>query len=140
VAVRRAELLSGVVLAALGALSLLEALRLRDDWQGARLMPAAVGAILLVLGIAHVTATVPWVAPEPAAPTDRRRVALLFGALLVYVAVLPFLGFLAATALFVLALVRALGAYAWPRSLALTAAIAGGSDVVFRQWLGMPLP
>jgi hypothetical protein len=38
---RRAERLSAAVLAALGALSLIEALRLRDDWQGARLMPRA---------------------------------------------------------------------------------------------------
>jgi putative tricarboxylic transport membrane protein len=140
VAARRAEMLSGAVLAALGALALVEALRLRDDWQGARLMPAALGVVLLALAICHVTAALPDAPPAWPEAAARRRVLLLFGALVVYVVVLPPLGFLVATALFVLALLRTLGGYSWTRSLALTAVVAGAGDVIFRQWLNMPLP
>ena len=40
---RRPDLGSGVGLIALGAVSLVEALRLREGWLGARLMPLAIG-------------------------------------------------------------------------------------------------
>ena len=53
-AVRRANLLCGWLLVALGVVSLVEALRLRDDWQGARLMPAALAVVLVALGAGHL--------------------------------------------------------------------------------------
>jgi putative tricarboxylic transport membrane protein len=136
---RRASLAGGTLLLALGALAIVEALRLRDDWQGARLMPAVVGAVLVLLGVAHLvrpaTGAVAW--PDAA---GARRIVLVFGALALYVAALPVLGFLPATALFVLAIVRLLGSYSWPRALVLTVLIAVASHVVFKHWLGMPLP
>jgi hypothetical protein len=141
VGLQRAEVLSGVVLAALGALSLIEAFRLRDDWQGARLMPAVVGAVLLALGAAHLAAP----ASSPAAsawpePDRRRRVALFFAILMLYVALLPALGFAIATTLFVWCLMRTLGAYSPITRVLLSVTIAAACSVVFRTWLGMPLP
>ena len=136
---RRTNLVCGTTLVALGALALAEALRVRDAWQGARLMPAVVGVFLLLLGAAHLVAP----ALDGAEWPDRasgRRVGFVFGILVLYVAVLPSLGFLPATALFVLTLLRALGAFSWSATIALTAAIALGTHLVFRHWLGMPLP
>src|SRR5207244_6351761 len=52
--VRRTSLLSAGILLVLGVLALVEALRLRDDWLGAKLMPAVVGLVLIVLGAAHL--------------------------------------------------------------------------------------
>ena len=52
---------------------------------------------------------------------------------------MPTLGFLVATALFALPLVRTLGTWSWPTTIATTLAIAAGSHVVFKHWLGMPL-
>src|SRR3989442_821882 len=46
--VRRTSLLSAGILLVLGVLALVEALRLRDDWLGAKLMPA-VGRLVLIL-------------------------------------------------------------------------------------------
>ena len=44
----RAITLSGACLIALGALPVVETLRWRDDGQGAKLMPAVIGVILLL--------------------------------------------------------------------------------------------
>jgi hypothetical protein len=52
--VRRASLLCGGLFLALGLLSLVEALRIKDAWQGARLMPAALGVTLIALGTGHL--------------------------------------------------------------------------------------
>ena len=140
---RRANVVCGAVLLVLAAASLLEAMRLKDSWQGARLMPAVLAGILALLAVGHLR-------PSPgngsvAAPHwpdtgGRRRIAAVFGALLVYVALLEPLGFLLSTALFVLFVVRVLGAWSWMTTAALTLAIALACHVVFKRWLGMPLP
>lgn len=133
------SVIPGVVLAGLGALALIEAARIRDAWPGARLMPAAVGVALALLGVAHVVSPAAGGGEWPGA-AGWRRVGLVFGGLALYVAALPSLGFVPATALFVMLVVRALGRYTWAVTLALTAAIAGASWIVFKHWLGMPLP
>jgi hypothetical protein len=136
--VQRISLVCGGFLLVLGAMALIEALRLRDDWMGARLMPALVGATLALLGVAHVTmSTVAASWPEA---SGLRRVGAMVGVLVLYVALMPWLGFLLATTLFALPLVRTLGRWSWPTTLAATLAIALGSHVVFKHWLGMPLP
>lgn len=140
---RRAHLLCGAVLLALGAVALAEALRILDDWQGARLMPAALAVVLVLLGAGHL---VPAREGPPAArrawpdAAGWRRVGFVFGALAAYVALLPRLGFLPGTALFVLVLVRFMGTFSWPAAIALAAAVAFAAHAVFTRWLGMPLP
>ena len=135
---RRAALACGALLLGLGVLSLVEAFRLRDDWQGARLMPVVLGVVFVALAVGHVRTA----AVVPAWPDarGRRRVVLLLVVLAAYAGAMPYAGFLAATAVFVLVLVRALGGYGWPKTLALTVIIALACHVVFKEWLGMPLP
>jgi putative tricarboxylic transport membrane protein len=136
--VRRISLVCGGSLAVLGLVALVEALRLRDGWTGARLMPAVVGMTLVLLGMAH--ARVPFAAEVWPDAAGGRRVVVLLVLLILYVALLPPLGFLLATALFVLPLVRGLGPTSWPVAALAAAGIAGASHVVFKHWLGMPLP
>jgi hypothetical protein len=134
----RRAIVQGIVLVALGLIAIVEALRLKDDWQGAKLMPAVIGAVLVVLGVAHFRlreARAPW--PDAASAA---RVLLIFGTLALYVAALPGLGFLLSTALFVLVVIRTLGEFSWPRTAVATVLIAGSSHVVFKHWLGMALP
>jgi putative tricarboxylic transport membrane protein len=139
--VRRANLVCGAVLFVLAAASLVEAVRLKDDWQGARLMPAVLAVVLGALAVGHVRSAPGSVtAPDWPAAHGRRRIAVVFAALVVYVALLEPLGFLLSTALFVLALVRVLGAWSWRTTVALTLAIALACHLVFKRWLGMPLP
>lgn len=141
---RRADLVSGVVLLGLAAAALAEALRIRDDWQGAKLMPAAAGMVFLLLGASHLVRALR-MAPEAGGSAwpdaaGWRRVSVVFGALVLYVAALPYLGFLVATAGFLLGLLRLLGTFSWPMTMLLTAVASMASHVVFKVWLGMPLP
>jgi hypothetical protein len=132
---------AGLVLLALGAGSLVESVRIRDDWSGARLLPLLVALALLALGAAHVAtrrAAVPSVVAD--AGRDTRRVVLVVATLAAYVLAMPSVGVPAATATLVFVLVRALGGYRWWASAALGLAAAVVSHVVFRVWLGMPLP
>jgi putative tricarboxylic transport membrane protein len=139
--VRRARLVCGAVLFALAAASLVEAVRVKDDWQGARLMPAVLAVVLGALAVGHVR-TVPADSAAPDWPDarGRRRIAAVFAALVVYVALLEPLGFLLSTALFALALVRVLGTWSWMTTVAVTLSIALVCHFVFKRWLGMPLP
>jgi putative tricarboxylic transport membrane protein len=134
----RAALACGALLLGLGVLSLVEAFRLRDDWQGARLMPAVLGVVFVLLAAGHLRTS----SVVPAGPDafGRRRVVLLLAVLALYAGAMPYVGFLPTTVLFVLLLVRALGDYGWPKTLALTVVIALACHVVFKEWLGMPLP
>jgi hypothetical protein len=151
--VNRARNLSGAFLIGLGALSVVEGFRLRDDWLGAKLMPVVIGAVLLVLGFAHVFTREEHHAPAPAPSDDdpegeievrgaeaRNRVAFIFAVLAIYVIILPSFGFMPATAVFTLTLIRALGSYSWAAAFGFTVAIAVSTHVVFKHWLGMPLP
>ena len=136
-----ANLVCGVVLSVLAAASLVEAVRLKDDWQGARLMPGVLAVVLAALAVGHVrTMTTGSAAPDWPDARGRRRIATVFVALVVYVALLEPLGFLLSTALFVLIVVRVLGAWSWMTAIALTLAIALACSLVFQRWLGMPLP
>ena len=136
---KRGLTVAGAVLIALGALSLIEAFRLKDDWLGAKLMPAVLGVVLIALGVAHATYRGDEPAPWPDAQ-GLRRVGLMFSVLVLYVAILPAAGFALATAVFVLVIVRALGTYSWPVTAAWTGVIAAASHLVFKHWLGMSLP
>ena len=69
--VKRGITVAGAALAALGALSLIEAFRLKDDWLGAKLMPAVVGVLLILLGVAH--AALPGVSGRPGPRPGRLR-------------------------------------------------------------------
>jgi hypothetical protein len=64
----------------------------------------------------------------------------MLATLTAYVAVMPFVGFLAATLLLGLVLVRMLATYSWARTVLVAVGIAVGSHLVFQRWLGMPLP
>jgi hypothetical protein len=135
----RARTVSGAVLVALGLLSLAEAARVRDTLLGAKLMPLIVGGVLVLLGAAHLVGAVE-TAPEWPDAASARRVAAMLAALAAYVAGMPFVGFLPATLVLALVLVRMLATYSWTRTGLAAVGIAVGSHLVFQRWLGMPLP
>ena len=107
-------------------------------------MPAVLGVMLAFLGVGHLMPPArdasETVAPAWPDGVGWRRVGLAFGGLVAYVFVLPYLGFMPATAAFLLALLRLLGTYSWPMVLLLTAIASVASHVIFKVWLTMPLP
>jgi len=131
----------GLVLLGLGALCLVETLRINDTWTGARLLPLIVAVAFLGLGVAH------WVVGQavsaPPAAVERRspgQVVAVLALLAVYVALLPLAGFLGATTGLIAVLTRMLGGYSWTRTLGLAIGLALAAHVIFVLWLGMPLP
>ena len=128
------------MLVGLGALALGEAVGLRDEWPGARLLPAVVGLALVLLGVAHLTG--PALEPAAAWPdaAGRRRLAFVSIVLSFYVFGLPTLGFLTATALFLFVLLRGLGSLSWVTAGVVAGAVAFASQVVFRRWLRPAAP
>jgi MFS family permease len=134
-----APVVVGAVLAGLGVVSLVEAFRIRDTWPGARLLPVVVGLALVLLGGAHRAGRA-HALPEWPDAGGRRRLLFLSVVLSFYVFGLPTLGFLTATALFVLVVLRGLGGFSWATAAAAAGAIGLASHLVFERGLGLPLP
>ena len=128
----------GALLLLLGAGSLVEAFWIKDDWSGAKLMPVVAAVALLAVGAAHFR-TRAHREPDTTRP-EWWRVVFVVAVLVAYVAALPALGFLLATLALLLVLIRGIGGYPWPAALGLAAGLGAACHVVFRVWLGMPLP
>jgi hypothetical protein len=80
---------------------------------------------------------------HPGAGVDRAalmRVAAYLGALVFYAGSLEFLGFIVATAIMVIFILRFAERYSWLATLALTAGTVFGCQVLFVLWLGAILP
>jgi hypothetical protein len=69
-----------------------------------------------------------------------RRLGLVLGATVAYVALLNVLGMVVATVLFLVALMRVLDRCGWPLTLSVALATAGSIYLVFSRWLKVPLP
>jgi hypothetical protein len=68
------------------------------------------------------------------------RVAAYLGALVFYAASLEFFGFIAATSITVIFILRFAERYSWAATLALTAGTVAGCQLLFVLWLGAILP
>ena len=75
----------------------------------------------------------------PSSPINP-SVLVLAAALVLYAAVLPRLGFLAASVALVVVASRLMGAAGWWRPVALAIGVTGVGYLLFARWLGVPLP
>jgi len=69
-----------------------------------------------------------------------RRLVLVLGATVVYVALLGVLGMVVAMVLFLVVLMRVIDRCGWPLTLSVALATAGSIYLVFGRWLKVPLP
>ena len=69
-----------------------------------------------------------------------RRLALVIGATVAFVVLLPLLGMALSTALFIVVLLRRLERHPWPLSLAVAAGVTAVNYLVFTYWLKVPFP
>ncbi len=101
----------GVIMSLLAGLLLVGALRSRDP--GAEWLPRGEGL---------------------------RRIAVVLGVTIAFVALLNVVGMILGTALFLIVLMRALDRNPWPLTLSVAAATAGLNYLVFTYWLRVPFP
>jgi Tripartite tricarboxylate transporter TctB family len=142
----RSRLIGHAVLMAVGLVALAIALRLglwRQNSPGEGLFPFLTA--LAMVGLSFAALARDWVKRkgEPGQATDRSglmRVAAYLGSLVFYAASLEFLGFITASALTLVFILRVAERYPWLASLALTAGTVIGCQILFVLWLGAILP
>lgn len=143
---RRLALSLAVALVVLAAVYLLRArpLPLGSIAQpGPGFFPAAVGALLAVLSLLHLTAVCRgWCDAAEALPrgADRRRVLLVVGALVFFGAAVGALGYLISGIALSVVVLLSLGTPRVLAALLFAVIVVGASYYVFVSLLGVPLP
>lgn len=136
----------GAVLAVLAVLTLVDALRLpdSDDTVGPAAAPLLVGALLLVVGLGLVVqgrrAMGGWEYAEHATRQQWLRLAAVLGTLVLFAAVVPYLGFVVSSTLLFTASALLLGAPDRARALAYGWIVAAVVFLVFDELIGITLP
>jgi hypothetical protein len=147
VASPRSRLIGHAVLAAAGVAALAISLRLglwRQNSPGEGLFPFIMSLAMVTFSTAGLARD--WMKLEARpdqASGDRSgllRVAAYLGALVFYAGSLELLGFIVATTISVVFILRRAERYSWLATLALTAGTVIGCQVLFVLWLGAILP
>jgi hypothetical protein len=140
-AVAKGELALALVFVALGGLWVAKALRM-SLWDGfapdSGFLPLIYGFLLAGLALAVVARLV--LAGAPAAEGDVRKPLLVLAVLIAAVSALPFAGFALSVFLLLAFLYAVVERLPVVTSLVVSAAITGGLYLVFKTWLGVPLP
>jgi nitrate reductase gamma subunit len=141
-AVAKGELVLALVFAALGALWIVRAARMPvwgDSFApDSGFLPLIYGVLLCGLSLA-VGAQL--LAAKAVSSTESiRKPLIVLGALAAAVAALPLAGFAISVFLLLLFLYAAVERLRWLPSVIVSAAITGALYLVFKTWLGVPLP
>lgn len=144
---RRADRIAGAVLLASAVAFSAGALTHYTYWgangPGSAFLPFWLGAIMAVLAGSLLVGAVRSRDPGPAwlpRGESLRRLALVLGITIGFVALLKIVGMILGTALFLIVLMRVLDRSPWPLTLAVAAATAGLNYLVFAYWLRVPFP
>jgi hypothetical protein len=121
----------------------IEGIRLWDGMGGTGFMPALLGIVFALLGpgllIARPTnqasLSIPW--PQRA---GWQKIGLIFLCMVLYTLLLPWVGFLPGTILFLTGLIWILGRVRWGYGLIFGFLVSIITYVVFKIWLNMPFP
>jgi putative tricarboxylic transport membrane protein len=140
--VNKGELTLALVFAALGILWIAKGATL-SLWEGfapdSGFLPLIYGVLLAGLSAAAVVQVlVNRAAPDPA--DDIRKPLVVLAALIAAVAALPFAGFAIATFALLLFLYARVERLPWFPATLVSAATTGALYLVFKTWLGVPLP
>jgi len=140
--VSKGELALALVFAALGGLWVAKGATM-SLWEGfapdSGFLPLLYGALLAVLAAAVLIQVLARrTAPDPA--DDIRKPLLVLAALAAAVAALPFAGFAVSMFALLLFLYARVERLPWLPSTVVSAATTGALYLVFKTWLGVPLP
>jgi hypothetical protein len=145
--VRRADHVGGLLLLVFGIWYSAVALQYYPYWAptgpGSGFLPfwlgvamAALAVLLLLQARRAAAAGAGWLPEAPA----RRRLLLVLGATVLFVALLKLVGMLLGTVLFLVAVLRGIEGYRWPAALAIASAVAAFNYLVFTYWLRVQFP
>ncbi|MEO7338700.1 MAG: tripartite tricarboxylate transporter TctB family protein [Caldimonas sp.] len=144
---RLADRLGGAALLAIAVAFSAAALKYYAYWgpngPGPAFLPFWLGLVMAVLAALMLLRAVR--APDPGSPwlprgEGLRRLLLVLGATIAFVALLNVLGMVLGTVLFMIVLVRFLDRHPWPLTLAVALGVAAFNFMVFTFWLRVPLP
>jgi hypothetical protein len=144
--VRRADQVGGLVLLVLGVAYGAGGLRYPywgPNGPGSGFMPfwlgvaMAVLALLLLVGASRAAGPGARWLPDP---TGLRKLLLVVGGTVLFVVLLPVVGMIVGTALFLVGVLRFLERYPWRHAIAIAAGTAVANYLVFAYWLRVPFP
>ena len=144
---RQADRIAGAALLAFAVAFSAGALKHYTYWgpggPGSAFLPFWLGVIMSVLaGLLLVGALRSRVPGAEWLPRGEglRRIALVLGVTIAFVALLKVVGMILGTALFLIVLMRFPDRNPWPLTLSVAAATAGLNYLVFTYWLRVPFP
>ena len=144
---RRADRVAGAALLAVGVAFSAGALKFYSYWgpqgPGPAFLPFWLGAamavlagLLLVGAVRSADAGAEWLPPA----AGLKRIGVVLGVTIVFVALLNVVGMILGTALFLIVLLRLLDRNPWPLTLSVAVATAGLIYLIFTFWLKVPFP
>jgi putative tricarboxylic transport membrane protein len=145
--VRRADRVGAVLLLLFGLWFAVIALRNYTYWSpngpGSGFFPFWLGVAMAVLAALLLVRAVRESESGPAwLPRGRGAVRFLgvLGASVVFVALMPWLGMVLGTVLFIIVILKALEGHSWPTAIAVALGTAAVNWAVFTWWLRVPFP
>jgi hypothetical protein len=145
--VRRADRIAGAVLLVFAVAFSAGALKFYPysgpGGPGSAFLPFWLGALMAVLAAMLLASALR--APDPGPEwlprgEGRKRLLLVLGVTIAFVALLKVLGMMLGTALFLVVLLRLLDRSSWLLALSVAALTAGLNYLVFTHWLRVPFP
>ena len=138
-----ADRILGIILLLLGVACLVEGTRVWDGMGGTGFMPVIMGVVFGALSLGFL---VSW-SPSRESPLilwpakgNRQKIGFLSLALVFYTLLVPWIGYLISTTLFLIGLVCAMGGVRWGRGLIFSLITSSCTYFIFKVWLKMPLP
>jgi putative tricarboxylic transport membrane protein len=137
-----ADRIVGFILLLLAAACIAEGIRVWDGFGETGFMPVLVSVIFAFLSLGlllhksqNKEEVIPW-------PQKRgwQQIGIIVASLVLYALLVPCIGCLLTTALFLTGLVRAMGKVGWGYGLIFGAVVSTSTHIIFKIWLNMSLP
>ena len=139
----RADRILGIILLFLALVCFIEGIRVWDGVGGTGFMPALLGAVFALLGPGLLIPRPPsqaFFSISWPLKAGWQQLGLIFLCMVLYTLLLPWVGFLLGTTLFLTVLVRVMGRVRWGYGLIFGLVVSIITFVVFKIWLNMPFP
>ena len=140
---KRADRILGILLALLALFCIAEGVRVWDGIGGTGFIPLILGVVFALLSLGVLTSRSQNQKPPPIPWPARgvwRRIGLIFLTLVLYILLLPWIGYLLGTIFFLTALMRVMGKVRYGYGLIFGIAVSVMTHVVFKIWLSLPFP